>query len=165
MFYAHVTSLLQTVNNNNNISRVPFTTPHTSNPRHVKPQTHQTPDTSNLRHIKPQTKNIGLPTTQQIKIPFQILIEILFENLKINRIFTWNIKRYFICCVVGSPIFLDVSEVWCVWGLMCLGFNMSGVVNGPRISTLWIPTITLFPFLGGAFCDWTYLWIPSVPWS
>ena len=29
--------------------RVPFTTPDTSNPRHVKPQTHQTPDTSNLR--------------------------------------------------------------------------------------------------------------------
>ena len=46
------------------------------NPRHVKPETRQTPDTSNLRRIKPQThqtsdtsKNIGLPTTQQMKIP------------------------------------------------------------------------------------------------
>ena len=68
-------------------STVPFTTPDTPNPRHVKPQTHQTPDTSNLRHIKPQIKNMGLQTTQQIKIPFHILIEILFENLKINRIF------------------------------------------------------------------------------
>ena len=67
---------------------VPFTTPDTSNPRHVKPPTHQTPDTSNLRHIKPQTKNVGLPTTQHIKIHFYISIEILFENLKINRFFT-----------------------------------------------------------------------------
>ena len=54
------------------------------NPGHVKPQTCQTPDTSNLRHIKPKTMNIGLPTTQQIKIHFHISIEILFENLKIN---------------------------------------------------------------------------------
>ena len=68
--------------------RVPFTTPYTSNPRHVKPQTHQTPHTSNLRHIKPQTINIGLLTTQQINIPFHGSIEILFENLKINWIFT-----------------------------------------------------------------------------
>ena len=49
---------------------VPFTTPDTLNPRHLKPQTHQTPDTPNLRHIKPQTKNIGLSTTPQIKMPF-----------------------------------------------------------------------------------------------
>ena len=37
-----------------------------------------TPDTSNLRHMKAQTMNIGLPTTQQINIPFHISIEILF---------------------------------------------------------------------------------------
>ena len=57
-------------------------------PRHIKPQTRQTPDTSNLRHINPQTMNIGLPTTQQIDIPHHSSIEILFENLKINWIFT-----------------------------------------------------------------------------
>ena len=119
---------------------VPFTTPDTSNPRHVKPQTHQTPDTSNLRHIKPQTKNIGLPTTQQIKIPFHILIEILFENLKINRIFTWNIKRYFYLLCSWQPYILrcvwglmclrfDVSGVWCVWGLTCLGLWMAPYTN------------------------------------
>ena len=45
---------------------VPFTTPDTSNPRHIKTQTHQTSDTS---------KNIGLPTTQKIKIPFYISSE------------------------------------------------------------------------------------------
>ena len=61
------------------------------NPRHVKPHTHKTPDkhnqdTSNLRHIKPQTKSIGLPTTQQIKIPFHISIEILFENLNLSNV-------------------------------------------------------------------------------
>ena len=58
---------------------VPFTTTDTSNHGHIKPQTRQTPDTSNPRHIKPQN-NIELPTTQQIKIPFHISIEILFEN-------------------------------------------------------------------------------------
>ena len=61
---------------------------HNPRHRHIKPQTRQTQDTSNPRHIKPQTKNMGLPTTQQRKIPFHISIEILFENLKIKRIFT-----------------------------------------------------------------------------
>ena len=51
------------------------------NPRHIKPQTRQTPDISNLRHITPQTMNKGLPTTQQIGIPFLSSIEILFEKL------------------------------------------------------------------------------------
>ena len=141
---------------------VPFTTPDTSNPRHVKPQTHQTPDTSNLRHIKPQTKNIGLPTTQQIKIPFHILIEILFENLKINRIFTWNIKRYFYLLCSWQPYILrcvwglmclrfDVSGVWCVWGLTCLGLWMApkGFVNPSVISFVW----NKMRFLWNINCD------------
>ena len=89
---------------------------------HSQPQTCQTPDTSNLRHIKPWTKNIGLPTTQQIKIPFHISIEILFENLKIKRIFTWNIKRCFYLLCSWQPYILR-----CVWGLMCLRFDVSGV--------------------------------------
>ena len=37
-----------------------------------------TSDKSNPRHITPQTMNIGLPTTQQINIPFHSSIEILF---------------------------------------------------------------------------------------
>ena len=90
------------------------------NSRHFKPKTRQTPDTFNLRHIKPQTKNIGLPTTH----PFHISIKILFENLKIDRIFTWNIKRYFYLLCSWQPYIL-----WCVWGLMCLGFGTVFVPN------------------------------------
>ena len=58
-------SSIELISNINNLTiiRVPFTTPDTSNSRHIKPQTHQTSDIS---------KNIGLPTTQQIKIPFYI---------------------------------------------------------------------------------------------
>ena len=46
---------------------VPFTTPDTSNPQHVKPQTNTT-----KTH---QDKDGKLPTTKQIKIPFHISIE------------------------------------------------------------------------------------------
>ena len=64
------------------------------NPRHVTPKTRQSPDRSNQRHIKPQTMDIGLPTTQQINIPFHSSIEILFENLKINWIFTLFYEKF-----------------------------------------------------------------------
>ena len=40
-------------------------------------------------------------------------------------------KRYFYLLCSWQPYILclrfDVSEVWCVWGLMCLGFDVSWV--------------------------------------
>ena len=55
-----------------------------------------------------------------------------------NRILIKLWKGIIICCLAGSLIFFvwdfDVPLVWCVWGLICLGFDVSGVVNG----NIWI---------------------------
>ena len=85
---------------------------------HIKPQTCRTPDTSNQRHIKPWTKNIGLPTTHQIKIPFNIPIEILFENLKINWIFTLFYEKFLLSQLYvfsKSYLIINLSNVVYIW--------------------------------------------------
>ena len=97
---------------------------------HSQPQTRQTPDTSNPRHIKPQTHQTSDKeyraanyTTDKNTFSYFKWKSVLFSSFQIG--FQLKYEKVFLSVVWLAALY-SLSEDWCVLGLMCLGYVCLG---------------------------------------